>query len=240
MTILILGHNGMLGHMVHRYFESKGYTCITTEYRYPSADFSESIKRFDGDCIINCIGAIPQKTKEFSVNTELPIWLSENTKIKIIHPGTDCEMDDDAYGISKKIARDYIVSKSANTKIIRSSIIGPELNSNASLLDWFLSSNNTVNGYTSAMWNGITTLEWSKQCMQLINNWNSYSTETVISSNCISKYELLNKIKMVFEKDINILPVNKGENKCLTGDIVANEIEMQLKELREYLHQNNL
>jgi dTDP-4-dehydrorhamnose reductase len=166
--VLVLGHSGMLGHMVAKYLSDNNCDIVTCEYRYPSTQFKEFIKQFNGDFIINCIGAIPQRTKDFSINYELPIWLDANANCKIIHPGTDCEMDSDDYGISKKRARDYIVEHSNQTKILKSSIIGPELNSNASLLEWFLSQTDLVYGYTNAMWNGNTTLEWAEQCYALI------------------------------------------------------------------------
>ena len=238
MKVLILGHTGMLGHMCVDLLTNNNFDVHIISSRWPDNEFYNNILNFDGDYIINCIGSIPQKTNQFNVNTKLPLWLSDNVKCKVIHPGTDCEMDTDLYGISKKMARDYIVKTSSNTKIIRASIIGPELNSNASLLDWFLSSNDTVNGYTKAMWNGITTLEWAKQAIQLINNWDEYETETVISSNCISKYVLLNNIKLVFNKSINILPVDKGEFKCLRGHINVSDITVQLHELKEYYYDN--
>jgi len=238
MNILVLGHKGMLGHIVAKYLRDKNHNVDTIESKFPTEEFFSYIKTYNGDYIVNCIGAIPQKTNEFDINFKLPIWLSDNVNCRVIHPGTDCEIDNDPYGISKKIARDYIVDNSTNTKIIRSSIIGPELNSNASLLNWFLSNTDSVNGYTNAMWNGITTLEWIKQCIQLIYNWDSYNTETVIASNCISKYQLLHEIKLSFNKSINILPINKGEYKCLNGDIIAPDIKLQLQELKEYYYDN--
>lgn len=236
--VLVLGHNGMLGHMCTKVLIDNGNVVCTVNNRWPSPEFYNELREFDGNYIINCIGAIPQRTNVFDINNELPIWLSDNMKCKIIHPGTDCEIDEDAYGISKKIARDYIVKTSSNTKIIRASIIGPERNGNASLLDWFLSSNDTVNGYTKAMWNGITTFEWAKQAVRLMNNWDEYKVETIIASNCISKYVLLNNIKLVFNKSIHILPVDKGEFKCLLGDINVSDITLQLQELKEYYYDN--
>ena len=44
MNILILGHTGMLGHMVAKVFEEKGYNIITTEHRWPSEEFKEFIR----------------------------------------------------------------------------------------------------------------------------------------------------------------------------------------------------
>lgn len=237
MNILVLGHRGMLGHMAVKYLRDRGYLVETTEFKFPTPEFSNFVKNYKGDYIVNCIGAIPQKTKQFSINSELPIWLTKNTNCKVIHPGTDCEMDDDDYGISKKIASNYIKNHSVNTRILKASIIGPEINTSYSLLDWFLSRETTANGYTKAMWNGITTLEWAKQCERLLHNWDSFQIETIISSDCISKYALLSKVKAVFSKDVAIVAVdNVGSNKCLKADVRASDIEVQLVELKNFYY----
>jgi dTDP-4-dehydrorhamnose reductase len=239
MNILILGHKGMLGHMLVKYFTDKGYNVHTTDARFKSVQFGNMIMNFHGDFIINAIGAIPQKTNDFSINAELPIWLDVTSNVPVIHPGTDCEMDDDEYGISKRKARDYIVNNGVRTKIIRASIIGPELNDKKSLLEWFLNNDEvSCNGFTKAMWNGITTYEWAVQCEQLMNNWDVYLKETIISGNCISKFALLDIIASVFEKSINILPIELGIDKCLVADIKTKNIKEQLIELKEYYYDN--
>lgn len=241
MNILVLGHKGMLGHMVVKYLSDKEYNITTCNYRFPSNEFNKFIKRYKGDYIINCIGSIPQKTKDFSINYELPIWLDENTNCNIIHPGTDCEIDLDNYGISKKKASDFIIRNSKNTKIIKSSIIGPELNSNASLFEWLLSQKKEVYGYTTAMWNGNTTLEWAKHCYDLINNWTKYDIETIIEGECLSKYDLLCSIKHVFNLNINIIPIEiKSVNKCLIGNIKTSNIKIQLENLKEYYYNDTI
>jgi dTDP-4-dehydrorhamnose reductase len=240
MNILVLGHKGMLGHIVVKYLQDQNINVNTISYRYPSEEFKKEIKKFKGDYIINCIGAIPQKTNIFLINTELPIWLSQNSNVKIIHPGTDCEMDNDEYGISKRLARDYILNKSKNTKIIKTSIIGPELNSKSSLFEWFLNNEIEVKGYTKVMWSGITTLEWVKQCLILIYNWELYEKENIIKSTCLSKYNLLSLIKEIFNKNINIIPDDKIIiNKCLTGNIEVPNIKIQLQELKDYYYTND-
>jgi dTDP-4-dehydrorhamnose reductase len=237
MRVLILGHKGMLGHMLYRYFTSETIEVETTDARYPQENFKNVIETFDGDYIINCIGAIPQRPQNFSINSELPIYLDSSAKVPVIHPGTDCEMDEDAYGISKRAARDYIVEKGVRTKILKTSIIGPELNSAASLLEWFLNSEGKVGGYTKAMWSGITTLEWARQCHNLIEFWDDYKVETVIEGTCLSKFNLLSLIKKVFNKDIVIDPnPNVEVDKCLIGDIKTIPIEEQLTELKAYYY----
>jgi dTDP-4-dehydrorhamnose reductase len=238
MKVLVLGHTGMLGHMVVKYFLNKNIDIKTIQHKFPSEEFINEVKLFDGDYIINCIGAIPQKTKVFNINIELPIWLSDNINVKVIHPGTDCEIDNDDYGVSKRLASEYIINNSQNTKILKASIIGPELNSKSSLLEWFLNSNKNIYGYTKAMWNGVTTYEWAKQCYKLIDNWDDYSIETILASECISKYKLLCIINLVFDKKINIIPIEEGHFKCLHRDVSVTDIESQLKELKKYYYDN--
>jgi len=242
MRILLLGHKGMLGHMVLKYLNAKGLNIETTNLRWPSDEFKYYIKNFDGDIIINCIGAIHQRTNEFDVNWELPIFLDFYSSCRIIHPGTDCEMDSDNYGISKKIARDFIVNTSSKTKSIKTSILGPELNTKASLMEWFLSNedDSTVFGYSKYYWNGNTTLTWAHQSYLLINYWDTYDKETILSSNCISKKEILESINDVFNRKINILPKDDVEfNKCLDGDIITPHIKEQLKQLKEFYYVKN-
>ena len=112
-NILILGHKGMLGHMVHKVL-SDSYEIKTINERFPN--WNKEL--FDGiDLIINCIGAIPQKTEEFDINWQIPLWLDKNTDCNIIHPATDCEVDNSSYGISKKQASNYIKDHCKTTKI---------------------------------------------------------------------------------------------------------------------------
>jgi len=237
MTILVLGHKGMLGHMVRKYLLDQGCTVDIVENRYPSQEFKSKVTGYLGDYIINCIGAIPQRTSDFEINTELPIWLSNNTSVKVVHPGTDCEVDEDAYGLSKRAARDFITSSSTNIKILKASIIGPELDSGDSLLEWFRGSTGDVKGYGNAMWSGITTLEWAEQCFTLLNNWNNYSSETIIEGTCLSKYNLLYLIKEVFEVESNILlDTTVKVDKCIVGTIKALHTKEQLENLKKYYY----
>jgi dTDP-4-dehydrorhamnose reductase len=239
MRILILGHTGMLGHMVHKYLTSKLLNVETAQHRWPSQEFKEFVKDYDGDFIINCIGAIHQKTNNFDVNWELPIFLDFYSKCKIIHPGTDCEMDDDNYGTSKRIARDFIVNTSKNTKSIKTSIIGPELKGNASLMEWFLSNNDesTVSGYSKYYWNGNTTLTWSEFAYNVIKNWDDVKKETILTSECISKKEILDSINIAFNRKINIVEKNEiSVNKCLNSDKITPHIKEQLFKLKDFYY----
>ncbi len=243
MKVLILGHKGMLGHMVHKYLSTKDCELVTTNLRWPSDELKNFIIDFKGDFVVNCIGAIHQRTSEFEVNTDLPIWLDKIEKtFKIIHPGTDCEIDDDDYGNSKREAAEYLLEKGKDTTIIKTSILGPELNTRASLFEWFMNTNEKkIGGYNKYFWNGNTTLQWSKICYKIMKDFNRYDTLNIPTSDCISKYDLLVIIKNVFGKQIEIdKNPTTNINKCLvtTYDMPNKNIKTQLKELKEFYYDN--
>ena len=236
ISVFLLGHRGMLGNAVHKYLSKCNLEIITTSQKWPNKAFKNEILSFEGDFLINCIGVIPQKKDlSFDINFELPIWLDQNVECKIIHPGTDCEMDLDKYGVSKFKAAEYIKQFGSNTKIIKTSIIGHELMTCYSLLDWFLNSEKLVQGYINVFWNGNTTLEWAKFCLKLIKSWDKYTDETILMTECISKYKLLQIISKVYEKNIVIEKDNKHKlNKCLKGSIKNKSIESQLIDLKKF------
>ncbi|MES3006071.1 MAG: sugar nucleotide-binding protein, partial [Patescibacteria group bacterium] len=195
--VLILGHKGMLGNALCRYFGAKNdYEILAATNRWGDDDFEEELRGTDADFIINCIGLIPQRKPtdaEYKlINTDLPIFLDTLGK-KVIHPTTDCEFAgtiapeakyekthprdvEDAYGRSKADAAQFLEDSGQNTKMIRTSIVGHEVNSSLSLLDWFLNSEGEVKGYTNHYWNGITTLQWAKLAEELMHNWDAYPT----------------------------------------------------------------
>ena len=232
--ILVLGHKGMLGHMLCKVLlKENNIVLSTSSMRFP--DWNK--KLFENqDFIINCIGAVRQKKDaNFDINWEIPMWLENNISSQIIYPGTDCEIDEDAYGISKRKASQFILEFGKKTKIIKSSYIGPELNSNYGLMDWFLSQTGDVDGYTKAIWNGVTTYEWAKQCIKLINEWEERPVLNILYSNKVSKYKLLIHIKECYDKrDVMIVPKRLGKDKSLVGNVKTKDIDKQIKELIEF------
>ena len=226
----------MLGSMVVKYFSTMSDCQLeTTNLRWPTGSFKKYITDFSAAVVINCIGTVPQRASTFSINFELPIWLEQNAPCPIVHAGTDCDGGSDGYGMSKKKASDYLLSDGQKTKSIKASIIGPEPNNKKSLLEWLLNSEGSVKGYTSQMWNGVTTLQWSKICWSLVNNYDTFARITIPYSECISKFALLTIIKDVYQKDINIVGDNSIKvNKCLDGNLQTPDIKTQITELRTF------
>ena len=185
-------------------------------------DFNELkriIFRFKPDFIINCVGLIKQLSNKKNINkikflnTNLPKKLSiiaKNKNFKIIHLSTDCvfsgkkgnykESDKcdaiDLYGISKfkgEVDSKFVLN-------IRTSIIGHELTSSNSLLNWFLNQKE-INGFKKAFFSGLTTLELSKIIINEIIEKNKIINGLFhISGPRISKLNLLKIVKRIYKK----------------------------------------
>lgn len=249
----------MLGRAVTQFFSAiPQYTVLTLSTRWGESDFKEALLEQSPDFVINCIGKIPQKQQATpedyaSINIALPRFL-DTLGIPVVHPSTDCEFKgniapgssysktdvrdaDDAYGMSKATVSKELEESGKNTKIIRTSIIGHEESTSVALLDWFLSQNGSVRGYTNHYWNGLTTLEWAKQCQTLIENWEIHPTLNQLgTSNHYSKFEIVSLAKEIYEKDIEIVPFETEAtvNKCLLTDKTVPELSIQLKELKAF------
>lgn len=249
----------MLGRAVAQYFSTiPQYTVLTLTTRWGESGFKESILKHSPDFIINCIGKIPQKQPTAiqdyeSINIALPRLL-DTLGIPVVHPSTDCEFKgniapgkayaktdmrdaDDAYGMSKATISKELEETGKNTKIIRTSIIGHEESTSVALLDWFLSQSGSVRGYTNHYWNGLTTLEWAKQCQTLIENWDTHPKLNQLGTEKhYSKFEIVSLAKEIYEKDIEIVPFETEVtiNKCLLSDKTVPELKEQLAELKSF------
>ena len=251
-NIMVIGSTGMLGSMVFDFFNNREYSVISSQFRWPSEDFKNEIRNFNG-VIINCAGAIHQQdVDDYSINFELPVFLHTLNK-KFIQPCTDCiysgkikpgnayKIDEkpdaiDDYGYSKRVFAELIPDLNSNFKVIRTSIVGFDRNE-VSLLSWFLNyskSNSSCTGFTNHFWNGITTLQWARIAAYTIEQWDSCPKLIVPGTKPISKFELLGTIAKVFDVEILINKVSHLEtkNKCLEINFPCFDIEHQLMDLR--------
>ena len=91
-----------------------------------------------------------------------------------------------------------------NTLTLRTSIIGHELNSCLSLIDWFLSQKEIIKGYGKAIFSGLPTVEIGRVIKDFIIPFETLSGLYHLSSEPISKYELLSLVSKIYNKDILI------------------------------------
>lgn len=174
------------------------------------------------EMVINCSGIIkpgtlanPALTLFF--NGAFPQILSANYQDKLIHITTDCVFSGvsdapytedsprspiDLYGLSKSLGEPKELSL-----VFRTSIVGPELSGTASLLEWLRSqNNNTVKGFKTHYWNGITTKEFGRVCDLIISNRSAYPKNGLfhIFSNDMTKYEMLEIMKKKYVLNVTI------------------------------------
>ena len=91
------------------------------------------------------------------------------------------------------------------TTTIRTSFIGPEIKSQKSLLNWFLSQNKEVNGFNNAFFSGVTSLELCHIIFKyFLKNKELYNKIINVGGYTISKYDLLSCIAKIFDKKILI------------------------------------
>lgn len=177
--------------------------------------------------IINCIGIIKQlpisndPLTAITVNAQLPHRISlvaRSANARFIHISTDCVFNgkdgnytekspsnaEDLYGRTKFLGEVHY----PHCVTIRTSIIGHELKTNFSLVDWFMAQSNEVNGFTKAMYSGFPTMEIVNIIANYVIPNKELSGLYQASSNPISKYELLKIIKDVYKKDIKINPTD--------------------------------
>jgi dTDP-4-dehydrorhamnose reductase len=175
--------------------------------------------------VINCIGLVKQislakdPVSVISLNALLPhrvALVCLGAKIRMIHVSTDCvfsgkkgqyvETDpsdaDDLYGRTKFLGEvDY-----PHTVTLRSSIIGRELKTRHGLIEWFLAQKETIRGYKKAIYTGFTTDEFSRIILNHVIPHTDLSGVYHVSSDPISKYDLLMLVKEAFRRDLTILP----------------------------------
>ena len=180
------------------------------------------------DAIINAIGILNQnaednKSTAVLLNSYLPHFLSDftkNIKTRIIHMSTDCVFSGKTGGYSETSVRDgetfYDRSKALgeleNDKDItfRNSIIGPDMNEKGiGLFNWFMKQDNQINGFTKAIWTGVTTLTLAK-AIELALYENLTGLYNLVNNKTISKYDLLGLFnKFMKNNKIEIIPSNK-------------------------------
>lgn len=260
--MLVLGHRGMLGHFVLRYFRQQGFVTSTVEARYDEHDskaFWAKVQACKPDVVINCIGLIKQRSSSakdlLSLNAAFPLRLRIHLspQVLLVQPSTDCVFSgdqgqyeatalpdaSDSYGISKALGE--FVLRYPNTLVIRTSIIGPEISGPWGLLGWFLSNpdDSRIEGYTHHRWNGITTLEWCKLLASALTMPDREHDPLIQpgTERVYTKAELLRLFASTFQRRIQIVDSAAGPpvDRSLKPTWPCKSLELQLIELREWM-----
>lgn len=221
MKILVLGCNGMAGHMISLYFAEKGHEVFgfdRSEPRYVKGIagdarnidlIRELIIAGKYDSVINCIGILNQfaennKALATFLNSYFPHALAEMTAgmdTQIIHMSTDCVFSGKRGGYTEDDFRDgetfYDRSKAlgelddGKNITLRNSIVGPDINPNGIGL---------MNWFMkqSGEINGYTKAMWTGQTtlqlaktMEVAVKEKASGLYNTVPDHSISKYDLL-------------------------------------------------
>ena len=184
-----------------------------------------AIARVRPDVVINCIGLIKQLADAKDPLTALPInamlphrlaRLCSLAGARLIHVSTDCvfsgrkglylESDlsdaEDLYGKSKYIGELHDLPHAVT---LRTSIIGHELGSSYALVDWFLSQQANVKGFTRAIFSGLPTVELARVMKDFVIPHPLNGLYHVAAAP-IDKHQLLGLVAAQYGKQIEIRP----------------------------------
>lgn len=264
-NVFVIGANGMLGYAVCEYFRDNDYP-VESIARKDFDIAEDNIERLEDtvrntDFVVNCAGIINKRISEFPIEDVLKVnsifprnlaKLCNKHEKPCFHITTDCvfsgkrgmytEFDyfdaEDVYGLSK-CAGDI-----ADCMVLRTSIIGEEKNNSRSLLEWLRSEKgNAVNGFTSHLWNGVTTL-YLAEIIENILNLDVYIPGIfhVFSDKVVSKFELLGMINEIYDLGVTIkrFETSKSCNRSLSSEkelcrkVVKKSLSTQIVEMKRF------
>ncbi len=189
-----------------------------------------------GGYIVNCIGTIkPHVAKDVAeaiyINSVFPhqlVKLAKASGSKLIHITTDCVYDgklgnyneNDRFSATDVYGHSKWLGEPEDCLVLRTSIIGPELHNNSSLIAWVLSQADTqgslvaqINGYTDHYWNGVTTDTLGQVIRDIIvkDLWVA-GKRHIYSPNILNKAQLVTQIAEAFgvQHKLNIIPGPSG------------------------------
>lgn len=181
------------------------------------------------DAVVNCVGIIKQLKEahdpipSITINSLLPHRLADLCAAcgaRLIHISTDCVFSGehgpyteetrpdaaDLYGRTKLLG-ETDAERSPHAITMRTSIIGREIESSSGLVEWFLSQKGkTVRGYQNALFTGFTTIQLSSIIADILHDHPELAGLWQVSSDPISKFELLGLINRAYDLGVSIEP----------------------------------
>ena len=190
-------------------------------------EIDQLFNNFNPSIVINCIGVVKQLSSAYEPTEVIPInslfphrltSFCNSYKARLIHFSTDCvfsgkkgfynEIDtpdaEDLYGRSKLLGETY----DSNSLTIRTSIIGHEIFTSHGLINWFLQQKDSIQGYKRAIFSGFPTIEIAKILERYVIPNKQLTGLYHLSSNPISKFDVLSLVAKRYNKDIFIQPNN--------------------------------
>ncbi len=169
-----------------------------------------SMTDFKPDVVVNCIGLL---LADSEAHHDQAVYLDayfphavasmgERIGARMFHLSTDCVFKGNGGPYSEASVPDatefYGRAKALGELLdcrnltLRQSIVGPDIDpAGVGLLNWFMAQSGSVDGWTSAVWTGLTTLELAKAVDACASDGTTGLVNMVPDGAGVSKFELL-------------------------------------------------
>tara|TARA_R110001583_G_scaffold111063_2_gene260145 strand:+ start:21272 stop:22144 length:873 start_codon:yes stop_codon:yes gene_type:complete len=242
-----------------KFFRNVQRKIITGVHAYDISSLQHAIETVVPDIVINCVGLIKQHgisnqhIDAIKINALLPHEIAnicDKVNAKLIHFSTDCVFTGDV-GLYNEYSLPDALDLYGKSKFLgevgygkhltlRTSIIGHELNSAVSLVDWFLSQGENINGFSKAVFSGLPTCYISKVLVEYILPNPELAGVLHLSADPIDKYSLLKLIAEQYQKKITI---TDSQELVIDRSLNSNKFRQSTQynppvwsELVEYMH----
>lgn len=177
------------------------------------------------DAVVNAVGIVKQREDanaaipSIEINALLPHRLAALCRAagaRLVHISTDCVFsgrkggytEDDAPDAEDLYGRTKLLGEVAqpNTITLRTSMIGTQIVRKTGLVEWFLAQRGRIRGYRRAIFSGFTTAELARVIELVLTRLPVASGVYHVSSNAISKHDLLGLLNERLGLGIDIAP----------------------------------
>ena len=234
------------GHEVHAFARKPFPYCRWIEGDAFNSCFLKEVVTTGGyDAVINCIGLLNQfaesaPEKAIYINSFLPhqivSWLKDSPT-RFIQMSTDCVFagntgpydessfpDGRSYYDRTKALGEVIDDKNLT---FRNSIIGPDINlKGIGLFHWFMQQSGPINGFTKAIWTGVTTLTLAKAIEHALQV-NLTGLFNLVNNESINKYDLLQLFNKYFKN--GAVEIEKSEKLVLDKTLINRRTDFDFK-----------
>lgn len=220
-----------------------------------------SMTGFRPDVVVNCIGLL---LADSEAHHDQAVYLdayfphavasmSEHIGTRVFHLSTDCVFKGNGgpyseasvpdatefYGRAKALGE----LRDSRNLTLRQSIVGPDIDSaGIGLLNWFMAQRGSVDGWTSAVWTGLTTLELARAVEACATDGTTGLVNMVPDGTGVTKFELLSLFnRFIRRQAIVVRPVEgRGADKSLIRTALPDAYrpapyEQQMEELSAWI-----
>lgn len=210
------------------------------------------------DVVVNCVGLLitasnQRPAEAVEVNAHLPQWLAaklSGSPTRLFHLSTDCVFSGeagpylltDAYDGQRLYDRSKALGEVRNNKdlTLRMSIIGPELAPDGTgLFHWVMQQDGEIEGWTSALWNGISTIELAR-CIERLSDAQAAGVIHLVPQQHLTKFELVSRLVTTFGRPVQVRPVpGHAVDKRLVPDsrqaVAVQNYDTMMTEMRHWV-----